>query len=160
MTFSHEDVPPCQWFSRLAVFLDRRSAPGLAVHCLTRQLFYRLRRGLHSVLAEDVDVHPATAIREITHKRAWPQIWSRIRETAGEPDWPERVPWKGWLVEGPATFRHLTIYVAMHVPPPDLTRAEPWTRERIQLVVRRVVWETIRGLRDYKILTLEYTLMS
>ena len=30
MTFSHQDVPPCQWFSRLAAFLDRRSAPRLA----------------------------------------------------------------------------------------------------------------------------------
>ena len=29
MTFSHQDVPPCQWFSRLAVFLDRRSASRL-----------------------------------------------------------------------------------------------------------------------------------
>jgi hypothetical protein len=33
MTSSHQDVPPCQWFSRLAAFLDRRSAAkaGLAV---------------------------------------------------------------------------------------------------------------------------------
>ena len=26
MTSSYKDVPPCQWFSRLAAFLDRRSA--------------------------------------------------------------------------------------------------------------------------------------
>jgi hypothetical protein len=30
MTFSHQDVPACQWFSRLAAFLDRRSAARLA----------------------------------------------------------------------------------------------------------------------------------
>ncbi len=30
MRSSHQDVPPCPWFSRLAVFLDRRSAPRLA----------------------------------------------------------------------------------------------------------------------------------
>ncbi len=30
MISSHQDVPPCQWFSRLAGFLDRRSAPTLA----------------------------------------------------------------------------------------------------------------------------------
>ena len=30
MTSSHQDVPPCQWFSRLAAFLDRRSALRLA----------------------------------------------------------------------------------------------------------------------------------
>src|SRR5271156_5310255 len=31
MTSSHQDVPPCQWFSRLAAFVDRRSAPRLAL---------------------------------------------------------------------------------------------------------------------------------
>jgi hypothetical protein len=30
MTSPHQDVPPWQWFSRLAAFLDRRSAPRLA----------------------------------------------------------------------------------------------------------------------------------
>jgi DDE superfamily endonuclease len=30
MISSHQDVPPCQWFSHLAAFLDRRSAPRLA----------------------------------------------------------------------------------------------------------------------------------
>jgi hypothetical protein len=30
MTSSHQDAPPCQWFSHLAAFLDRRSAPRLA----------------------------------------------------------------------------------------------------------------------------------
>ena len=30
MTSSRQDVPPCQWFSRLAAFLDRRSVPRLA----------------------------------------------------------------------------------------------------------------------------------
>jgi hypothetical protein len=29
MTFSHHDPSPCQWFSRLAAALDRRSTPGL-----------------------------------------------------------------------------------------------------------------------------------
>ena len=31
MTSSHHDTPPCQWFSRLASALDRRSAPRLAL---------------------------------------------------------------------------------------------------------------------------------
>ena len=30
MTSSHPDMPPCQWFSHLAAYLDRRSAPRLA----------------------------------------------------------------------------------------------------------------------------------
>jgi len=29
MTSSHQDATACQWFSRLASALDRRSAPGL-----------------------------------------------------------------------------------------------------------------------------------
>ena len=28
MTSSHQDTPPCQWFSRLAAALDRRPHPG------------------------------------------------------------------------------------------------------------------------------------
>jgi hypothetical protein len=121
-----------------------------ATECLTQQLFYRLRRGLRTVFANNVNIRPANSLREISSKREWPQIWSRIRETAGEPNWPERVPWRGWLVEGPDTFRDLTFYVAMHLPPPDLSRGEPWTRERIELVVRRVVWETI-GVQSFKL---------
>src|SRR6195256_6782352 len=31
MIYSHQDVPPCQWFARLAAALDRRSAPRLAL---------------------------------------------------------------------------------------------------------------------------------
>ena len=31
MTSSHRIPPPCQWFSRLASALDRRSAPRLAL---------------------------------------------------------------------------------------------------------------------------------
>jgi hypothetical protein len=112
--------------------------------CLTQQVFHRLRCGLRSVLAKDVTLRSTTALDEIASKRDWPRIWSRIREIAGDPNWPERVPWKGWLIEGPETFRELTVYVAMLLPPPDLIRGESWTRERIELVVRRVVWDTIR----------------
>ncbi|MDG3008278.1 hypothetical protein [Paludisphaera mucosa] len=31
MTYSHPIPDPCQWFSQLAVTLDRRSAPRLAL---------------------------------------------------------------------------------------------------------------------------------
>jgi hypothetical protein len=91
-----------------------------------------------------VTFRPATTIHAIVSKREWPGLWSRLRETAGDPNWPERVPWNGWLIEGPETLRELTLYVAMLLPPPDLARGEAWTRERIELIVRRVVWETIR----------------
>ena len=107
--------------------------------CLTQQIFYRLRRGLRCVLATDVAFRPSTALRAIVRKGDWSGLWSRIREVAGDPCWPEHVPWKGWLIEGPETLRELTLHVAIHLPPPDRARGESWTRERIELIVRRVV---------------------
>ena len=44
----------------------------------------------------------------------------------------------------PETLRELTVHIAMHMPPPDLSRGESWTRKRIELAVRRVVWDVIR----------------
>jgi len=118
--------------------------------CLTQQTFYRLRRGLRCVLDKDVADSPATAIRELSSRREWPSLWSRIREVAGDPNWPEGVPWKAWLIEGPRTLRELTLYVAMHLPAPDLERGESWTRQRIELMVRRIVWEQLR-VPDFKL---------
>jgi len=115
-----------------------------ASRCLTQQVFYRLRRAFRCVLVEDVVFRPATAIREVVGKRGWPGLWGKIRETADDPNWPERIPWKRWPGEGPETLRELTLFIAMFSPPPDPVRGEPWTRERIELMVRRVVWETIR----------------
>jgi hypothetical protein len=112
--------------------------------CHTQKVFYRLRSGFRSVLGTEVTIRPATTLREIVGKRAWADVWSKVRETAGNPIWPERIPRKRWIREGPETLRELTYYVAMFLPPPDLAQGEPWTRERIELIVRRVVWETIR----------------
>ncbi len=139
-------LTPRQTVNYIASSLEPTADP----RCLTRELFCRLRHALCTVLAKDVDVQPATLIREICDKREWPRIWSGIRETSGDSNWPERVPWKGWRVDAPETFRDLTLFIAMHLPPPDLSRGEPWTRERIELVVRRVVWETI-GVQGFNL---------
>src|ERR1700732_5288884 len=69
--------------------------------CFTQQIFYRLRSGFRCVLGKNVMLQPATAIQELVGKREWPDLWSRIRGIAGDPKWPEHIPRKGWLTEGP-----------------------------------------------------------
>jgi hypothetical protein len=126
-------------------YVESRLATVPADRCLTQQAFYRLRRGLHDVGGgAGLSIRPTTKVREIAEKREWHGLWTRIREAAGVPGWPDRVPWKGWLVEGPETLRELAVHIAMHLPPPDGSRGESWTRERIELTVRRSVWDIIR----------------
>jgi hypothetical protein len=124
-------------------YVESRLATVPADHCLTQQIFYRLRRGLRDQSVPGLALRPTTKVYEIAEKREWPNLWTRIREVEGASSWPDRIPWKGWLVEGPETLRKLTVHVAMHLPPPDFSRGEAWTRERIELTARRVVWDTI-----------------
>jgi hypothetical protein len=88
-------------------YVASRLLPIPASHCLTQQTFYRLRRGLRSNLHEGRVLCPSTVIRDVFPKRDWHGFWSGIRASAGEPTWPERIPWKGWMLEGPATLREL-----------------------------------------------------
>jgi hypothetical protein len=125
-------------------YVESRLATVPADHCLTQQIFYRLRRGLRNESGAGLALRPTTKVHEIAEKREWPGLWTRIREAAGAASWPDRITWRGWLVEGPETLRELTVHVAMHLPPPNLSRGESWTRERIELTVRRVVWDIIR----------------
>lgn len=115
-----------------------------ADYCLTQQIFHRLRRGIRHARGADLAVRPTTRIREIAEKREWSGLWTRIRRASGAPSWPDPIPWKGWLAEGPETLRELTLHIAMHLPRPDVSRGEVWTRERIELTVRRAVWDIIR----------------
>ena len=112
-------------------------------HCLTGRTFYQLRRGFRSALSANRDIRPTTLIRDLVVKAEWSDLWGRIRAATGTPDWPVVVPRKGWLSDGPETLRELTVHVAMHLPSPDPRRGEPWTREQVELTVRRVIWDTI-----------------
>jgi len=125
-----------------------RLATAPADRCLTQAIFYRLRRGLRSESKAGFASRPTTRLHEIVGKREWPGLWARIRDAAGSPDWPDRISWKGRLIEGPETLRELTLQIAMHLPPPDIARGESWTRERIELTVRRSVWDII-GVKDF-----------
>ncbi len=125
-------------------YVASRLATVPAGRCLTQQIFYRLRRGLRAESGAGHAFRPATKVREIAEKREWPGLWTRVREAAGAPGWPDRIPRKGWLIDGPETLRELTVHIAMHLPSPDVGRGESWTRERIELTVRRTVWDSLR----------------
>ena len=121
-----------------------------ATRCVTQQTLYRIRRGLGSALSSGGDIRPTTSIRDLVAKGEWPVLWERIRDLTGTPDWPAVVPRKGWLSDGPETLRELTVHVAMHLPSPDPRKGEPWTREQVELTVRRVIWDTI-GVKGFGI---------
>jgi hypothetical protein len=124
-------------------YVASRLGTAPADHCLTQQIFYRLRRGLRAESGTGLAFRPTTKVREIAEKREWHGLWIRIREAAGAPGWPDRIPWNSWLVDGPETLRELTVHIATHLPPPDVARGESWTRERIELTVRRSVWDVL-----------------
>lgn len=125
-------------------YVESRLATVPADYCLTQQIFFRLRRGLRIEGRAGFALRPTTKLLAIAEKREWPGLWTRIREAVGAPGWPDQVPWRGWLVEGPETLRELTVHIAMHLPPPDPSHGESWTRQRIELTVRRTVWDIIR----------------
>jgi hypothetical protein len=124
-------------------YVATQLAAAPADRCLTQPIFYRLRRGVRSVLGTKAHLTPSTEIQHLADRRAWPGFWAKIRVDAGDPFWPETVPRDGWLSSGPETLRELTGFIAIHEPPPDLERGERWTRERIEWAVRRVIRETI-----------------
>lgn len=126
-----------------------------AERCLAQQVFYRLRRALRAELGAGLVVRPATKLRKLVKKHEWPELYDRICAAVGDQSWPQHIPWRGWLKAGPATLGELTIHIAMHSPPPNALRGERWTRERIELTLRRVVWETL-GVQRFS-LDEEYT---
>ena len=108
--------------------------------CLSQQTFYKLRHAFGRVLPEAPPLQQGQELRELATKETWPTIWTGIVSEIGDPGWPAEVPWRGWLRDGPRTVRELVWWLTTaHI---DGAGAEaPWTRERIQLMVRKVVRE-------------------
>ena len=65
--------------------------------------------------------------------RAWKQ----------DSDWYADIRWKGLLRRDPLTMRELTYQVVMHLPLPNTSRGERWTRDHVEMAIRRVVWEQL-----------------
>src|SRR4051794_203891 len=80
-------------------YIESHVTTAPATHCLTQRVFYRLRRGIRTALGEGLPLHPGTKVREIAERRDWPGLWTKVRDIAGGPSWPDRIPWRGWLVE-------------------------------------------------------------
>lgn len=117
-----------------------------AERCLTQHAFYALRRGFRAALPAAAELRPATPLRALTHRDGWTVLWTRVRVASGEADWPKAVPWQGMLSGGPSTLGELARHVVPAPGPP--APGEPWTRERLELVVRDVVGD-VAGITDF-----------
>jgi hypothetical protein len=134
---------------RVLDFAAARVPTVRAVRGLTQRTFYALRRAVRAQLDAAARLAPATPLRTLAPDRdAWPVVWTRIRIAAGEPEWPESVPWHGRWSGGPATLGELARHVAAQVVRGAAARGEPWTREGLELTLREVVWDVV-GVRDF-----------
>ncbi|HEX2080426.1 MAG TPA: hypothetical protein VHG08_22175, partial [Longimicrobium sp.] len=80
--------------------------------CATQRTFYALRRGLRAAGVAQVELRPATPLPMLANRWGWTVLWTRVRTTAGEPGWPEQVPWPRRGNTGPRTLAGLARYVA------------------------------------------------
>jgi hypothetical protein len=108
--------------------------------CLTQRTFYRLRRGLRNAGWELPVLRPKTRLDQLATRREWPSLWCRLRREVGTAAWPQ-VEWSDALDGGKATLGDLSRIVAMHLPPHEPAAWRAWTRERLELALRRVLWE-------------------
>ncbi len=115
--------------------------------CATQRTFYQLRRAMRAAVGDAADIRPGTRVGDLATRREWPVVWERVREAARSPDWPE-VRWRRWPIGGPKTLRALTWRIVQPVAHPDVSRGEAWTRERIALRVRELVWDQV-GVDDF-----------
>ena len=133
--------------NELIAFIEAHVPTVCSRDCLTQHLFYRLRRGFRSVIpALAVPFKPDTQLREVVSKDEWPVIWGKVRATVGDSSWPRDIPWPGWLRDGPKTVRELIWHVVANLPVP--VAGEPWSRERIEGEVRRIIADVLNK-RDF-----------
>jgi hypothetical protein len=107
--------------------------------CSTQRTFYQLRRGLRSSIGFLSPLTPQTPLQALITKKGWKHLWYLLHQTVGNSEWPERIPWRDLFHEGPQNLRELTRYVAMHRPRPE--NGHPWTREQVELTLRRVIYD-------------------
>jgi hypothetical protein len=128
--------------------LDYAAACLPVVHadgCATQRTFYALRRGFRAC-GVHVELRPATPLRALTDRQGWTVLWTRVRVAVGNAGWPASVPYPGLLSDGPATLGQLTRHVAVA----SLVTDAGWTRERIEFVIRQVMWD-VAGIDDFSL---------
>jgi hypothetical protein len=116
--------------------------------CATQRTFFRLRCALRSAVEGAPPLRTRTRIRDIATRGHWRAAWQGVRVAAAEPDWPD-VPWGRWPNGGTETLRSVALRLVPRVVPPDVSRGEVWTRERIGLRVREVIVDEI-GIADFR----------
>jgi hypothetical protein len=118
--------------------------------CCFQRSFFRVRRSLKRQLpALASAVERDTRLKDILPRDQWPALWSSIRDDVGEPDWPARIPWPRFFRAGPRTVGELAWYVTLF-PAGQTSFTPPWSRDKVGLEVRRVVYE-LMGRLDYSL---------
>ncbi|HEX8452542.1 MAG TPA: hypothetical protein VF647_10625 [Longimicrobium sp.] len=116
--------------------------------CATQRTFFRLRRALRIAVEGAPPLRTRTRIRDIATRGGWPAAWEGARAAVGKPEWPD-VPWGRWPNGGKETLRSVALRLVPRLVPPDVSRGEVWTRERIGLRVREVIVDEI-GIADFR----------
>jgi acyl carrier protein len=126
----------------LIAFVETHVPTVQSDECLTQQLFYCLRRGFRTAIPSlSAPFKPDIALRDVVSKDEWPIVWQNIRAAVGNANWPHEIPWPGWLRDGPKTVRQLIWHLVASLPAPS--PGEPWSRERIEAEIRRILAETL-----------------
>lgn len=115
--------------------------------CASQKTFYQLRRGLRSAVGPEPVLRPGTEIRDLVERCHWTVLWGRVRDRAGAADWPERVPWRGWMLgDAPRTLGQLVRYLLSVTPMPRHVA----TKGQIELIVRRIIREQL-GVQHFSL---------
>lgn len=115
--------------------------------CLTQHLFYAARRGFRAAGVPRAALRPNTSLRTLTDRAAWPALWTRVRTEAGDPHWPESIPWAGFWSRGPGTLGELSIHLVTSWRPAP---GQAWTRQRLELVLRATIQEST-GIPEFSL---------
>ena len=126
----------------LIAFVETHVPTVQSDECLTQQLFYCLRRGFRTAVPSlSAPFKPDSQLRDVVSKDEWPIVWQNIRDAVGNANWPGEIQWPGWLRDGPQTVRQLIWHLVASLPAPG--PGEPWSRERIEAEVRRILAEVL-----------------
>jgi acyl carrier protein len=119
--------------------------------CRFQRTYFRVRRAFrHQLAALASDAGRGTRLKDVLHKDQWPRVWAKIRDEVGAEDWPTSVPWPGLLSDAPKTVGELAWYVALSPQQRRTPFTAPWTRDKVSLEIRRIIYHVL-GKLDYSL---------
>jgi hypothetical protein len=150
---TNDEARFCRTPDDLIGLVEAKIATSTPDQCLSQKAFYGIRRGLRELVpALTTDPRLDTSLTDVTSKERWPDLWERLRRLVGTEDWPEVVPWpRRWfnLGDEPKTVRDLVMYIVTSLPTPNASKGENWTRQRIEMAIRRIVSEELGQSRAF-----------